>query len=99
MRKITVREDRALTARQGDKVPTRVTATLADGRRVSREVDDVPRFAGRPMQRVDVERKFRRNVGKRWREPPIRPALDALWGLDQIDDLGALLGGLTIQAP
>jgi 2-methylcitrate dehydratase len=98
MRKITVHEDRALTARQGDKVPTRVTATLSDGRRISREVDDVPGFAGRPMQRVDVERKFRSNVGKRWREARIRSVLDALWGLDQIDDLGALLGGLIIQA-
>jgi 2-methylcitrate dehydratase len=98
MRKITVHEDRALTARQGDKVPTRVTAMLADGRRISREVDDVPGFAGRPMHRADVERKFRSSVGKRWREARVRSALDALWGLDQIDDLGALLGGLTIQA-
>jgi 2-methylcitrate dehydratase len=98
MRKITVREDRALTARQGDTVPTRVTATLADGQRISREVDDVPGFAGRAMQRVDVERKFRSNVSKRWREARSRSILDALWALDQIDDLGALLGGLTIQA-
>jgi 2-methylcitrate dehydratase len=50
------------------------------------------------MQRVDVERKFRSNVSKRWREARIRSILDALWALDQIDDLGALLGGLTIQA-
>ena len=32
-----------------------------------------------------------------WCEARIRSVLDALWGLDQIDDLGALLGGLTIQ--
>src|ERR1700731_1075186 len=59
MRKITVKEDPALTALMGDAVPTRVTATLDDGQRVSRQVDDVPGFAGRPMRRADVERKFR----------------------------------------
>ncbi|HEY6259586.1 MAG TPA: MmgE/PrpD family protein [Xanthobacteraceae bacterium] len=98
MRKITVKEDAALTALQGDKVPTRVTAILDDGRRISRQVDDVPGFAGRPMQRVDVERKFRSNVGKRWRDARIKSVLDALWGLDQADDIGALLGSLSVQA-
>src|SRR5258707_15687118 len=58
MQKITVAEDPALTARVGDDVPTRITAILADGRRVSREVNDIPGFVGRPMQRPDIDRKF-----------------------------------------
>ena len=66
MRKITVKEDPALTAMMGDLVPTRVTATLDDGRRITRQVDDVPGFAGRPMQRADVDRKFHSNVGSRF---------------------------------
>jgi len=41
-------EDPALTARGGGAVPTRVTAILADGQRVSREVDHAPGFAERP---------------------------------------------------
>src|SRR6267378_2381406 len=64
MRKITVKEDPALTARVGAMVPTRVTAILADGQHISSEVDDVPGFPGRPMSRAEVERKFRGNVGK-----------------------------------
>jgi 2-methylcitrate dehydratase len=40
---------------------------LADGQRVSREIDDIPGFAGKPMQRPDIDRKFRGNIGKRWR--------------------------------
>jgi 2-methylcitrate dehydratase len=95
MRKITVREDPALTALQGDAVPTRVTATLDDGRRISRQVDDVPGFAGRPMQRPDVERKFRSNIGKRWSHERVQSVLDAAWGLDQAADLGFLLGALS----
>ena len=96
MRKITVKEDPALTALQGDAVPTRVTAILDDGRRISRQVDDVPGFAGRPMQRADVERKFRSNVGKRWPAERTRSLLAALWGLEQTDDLGALLGRFSV---
>jgi 2-methylcitrate dehydratase len=96
MRKITVKEDPALTALQGDAVPTRVTAILDDGRRISRQVDDVPGFAGRPMQRADVERKFRSNVGKRWPAERTRSLLAALWGLEQTDHLGALLGRFSV---
>jgi 2-methylcitrate dehydratase len=98
MRKITVKEDPALTALMGDAVPTRITATLDDGQRISRQVDDVPGFAGRPMRRADVERKFRSNVGKRLPAERIQSILDALWGLDRADDLTLLLGMFSPQA-
>ena len=99
MHKITVREDPALTARTGPStVPTRVTAILADGQRIVREVDDVPGFVGRPMGRPDIERKFRSNIGHRW--PPQRTdaTLQALWALDRTDDLSSLLGTLSLAA-
>jgi 2-methylcitrate dehydratase len=96
MAKITVKEDPALTALQGDAVPTRVTAILADGRRISHQVNDVPGFAGRPMQRADVERKFYSNVGRRWPAERTRSVLDAVWGLERADDLGFLLGKLSV---
>ncbi len=66
MQKISVTEDPELTARVGDTVPTRITAILADEQRVSREIDDIPGFVGKPMQRPDIDRKFRGNIGKRW---------------------------------
>jgi 2-methylcitrate dehydratase len=96
MRKITVKEDPAVTALQGDKVPTRVTAILDDGRRVSHQVDDVPGFAGRPMRRADVDRKFHSNVDKRWPEERTQFILDALWGLERADDLTFLLGKFSV---
>jgi len=99
MRKITVAEDPALSARMGPSaVPTRVTAILADGQRIVREFDDVPGFVGRPMGRADVERKFRGNVGKRWSRERTDAVLQALWGLDRANDITALLGGLSLQA-
>ena len=96
MQKITVQEDPALTARIGAAVPTRVTAILADGQRISREVDYVPGFAGRPMNRADIERKFRGNVGKRWPRERTDAILQSLWALDRADDLSTLLAGLSL---
>jgi 2-methylcitrate dehydratase len=95
MQKITVREDPNLTARLG-AAPTRVTAILADGQRISREVDYAPGFAERPMNRSEVERKFRGNVGKRWPRERTDAILRALWGLDETDDLSRLLGQLSM---
>jgi 2-methylcitrate dehydratase len=97
MRKITVSEDPALTARVGAAVPTRVTAILTDGRRVSREVDDAPGFAGRPMNRAEIERKFRGNVGKRWPRERTDAILQALWELDRTDNFSVLLGKLSVE--
>jgi 2-methylcitrate dehydratase len=98
MQKITVSEDPVLSARIGAAVPTRVTAILIDGQRISREVDYAPGFAERPMNRSEVERKFRGNVGKRWSPARTDAALQELWALDQTEDLSALLGRLSMQA-
>jgi 2-methylcitrate dehydratase len=98
MQKIKVSEDPALTARMGAAVPTRVTAILVDGQKISREVDYAPGFAERPMNRSEVERKFRGNVGKRWSAQRTDAALQAIWALDQVDDLSVLLGRLSMQA-
>ena len=98
MKKIKVTEDPALTARGGGAVPTRVTAILSDGRRISHEVDHAPGFAQRPMNRTDVERKFRSNVGRRWPEEQTAAVLQALWSLERVDSVSALLGKLVSNA-
>jgi 2-methylcitrate dehydratase len=96
MQKIRVAEDPALTARTGGAVPTRVTATLSDGKRITREVDRTPGFAARPMNRSEVERKFRGNVGERWPKEQTEANLKALWAIDQTNDIGALLGNFVV---
>ena len=96
MQKITVTEDPALTARTGGAVPTRVTAILADGRRVTREVNDIPGFAAQPMQRPDIDRKFRGNIGKRWPAGKTGAVLKSLWALESTKDIGALLATMTV---
>ncbi len=93
MRGITVVEDPALTARiggPGGAVPTRITATLKDGGRVVREVDFAPGFAGRPMTRDEVARKFRGNVAAQWPRERAERFLATVWGLDTAADTKAL---------
>jgi 2-methylcitrate dehydratase len=99
MRKITVIEDPALTARtNASTVPSRITAVLVDGQRIVREVDNVPGFVGRPMSRADVGRKFRGNAGTRWPQERTDEVLQALWALDRVDDLSSLLGKLLVRS-
>jgi 2-methylcitrate dehydratase len=71
-----------------------VTVILSDGQRISREVDHAPGFAARPMNRDEVERKFRDNVGKRWEKDRTDRILHTLWALERTDDLASLMGEL-----
>jgi len=96
MRKITVKEDPGFAVFPGNAPPARITAILDDGKRITRQVDNMPGFPGQPMTRADVERKFRSNVGKRWSPQRTDVILQALWQLDRTEDVGALLGKLTL---
>jgi 2-methylcitrate dehydratase len=97
MRKITVKEDPAFATLTIHVPPTRLTATLDDGRRITRLVDSMPGFPGQPMSRTDVERKFRSNVAKRWPRERTDTVLQTLWALDRSDDVPSLLSQLALQ--
>jgi len=97
MRKITVKEDPAFATRTINVPPTRLTATLDDGRQMIRLVDSMPGFPGQPISRADVERKFRSNVGKRWPQEYTDAVLQALWALDRTADLPSLMNQLSLQ--
>jgi 2-methylcitrate dehydratase len=98
MQKIKVVEDPAFATPPGNAPSTRITATLDDGRRVARQVDNMPSFPGQPISRADVERKFRDNVGKRWSPERTAAILAALWALEHATDLRSLLGDLALPA-
>jgi 2-methylcitrate dehydratase len=98
MKRITVREDPALTALQPKAVPNRVTASLDDGRTVSRQVDNLPGFAERPVERPDVERKFRGNVAGRLTAQQMRAALDALWNLEGQHEVSPVVASLATKS-
>jgi 2-methylcitrate dehydratase len=96
MKKIAVKEDPAFAMPRGNAPSTRITAKLDDGRQFVRQVDDMPGFPGKPMERADAERKFRGNVARHWPAEHIRAVLDALWTLEATDDVAGLLGKLMV---
>jgi 2-methylcitrate dehydratase len=98
MRKITVVEDPAFATPPGNAPSTRITATLDDGRRIARQVDNMPSFPGQPIGRSDVERKFRDNVGKRWSQERAAAVLQALWALERAQSVRGLVGELVLPA-
>jgi 2-methylcitrate dehydratase len=97
MRKITVKPDPGFDGFSGAP-PVRMTATLHDGSRIVQQADNVPGFPGQPMTRADVERKFRSNVEGRLSPQRTDEVLQTLWGLERVDDLAALLGGLVVAS-
>ena len=96
MRRITVKEDPAFAKPNGNAPPTRITATLVDGREIVRQVDDMPGFPGKPMTRAEVERKFLANIGRRWPAQRSGEVLQALWDLDRTDDVRGLIAKLAL---
>lgn len=96
MRKITVREDSTLASPRGSAPPIRIVATLAGGQRITHQVEKMPGFAGQPMNRADIERKFRANIGDRWPKERTDGILNALWSLERLPDAHSLLRTLTI---
>jgi 2-methylcitrate dehydratase len=98
MQKIKVTEDPAFATPPGNAPSTRLTATLDDGRRIARQVDNMPSFPGQPISRADVERKFRDNVGKRWSQERTAAILQALWALERAPAVRGLLGELVLPA-
>ena len=96
LKRIEVREDPALTALAPRQSPNVVTATLSDGRVLTERVDDLPGFAGRPMQRADVEEKFQRIAKSVLSASQITRIAAVVWGIDRTDSMAELLDSLVI---
>jgi hypothetical protein len=73
--------------RDGDRVWL-ITRGGYDWSKSSAELS-APGFVARPMNRSEVERKFRGNAGVRWSKEQTEANLKALWAIDQTSDLAA----------
>jgi 2-methylcitrate dehydratase len=95
MKRITVKAEPAFAKTGGNAPATRLQVTTNDGKQITREVDEMPGFPGRPMGRAEIERKFRSNVGERWPTKQADAVLQELWSLEKADNLSALIGMLA----
>ncbi len=97
MQKITVVADPELTAIYPKYYATIVTATLTDGSKVSKRVDDIPGLATHPMQKPDFEAKFRKYAGSHLSASQMDQVLRLVWRLDASDSVEPLLAALVQQ--
>ena len=95
LKKLTVEEDDALTELTPQRLPTRVTVTLDDGRVITEQVDDLPGFGGKPLTREGTEEKFLRSVNGVWSDKQSRVFLEVAWKLDQQHNLKSLFKHLV----
>ena len=98
MAKMTVNPAPDLTAMMPRKLPNRLTVTLTDGSKITKQVETIPGLAGMPMARADFEKKFAANVNKAWSDAEQRRVLDTIWNLDRLDKLDHLFEVLVVPA-
>ena len=95
MKKVRVTEDATLSAQYPDGAPGRVTIRLTDGRRQVAEIRYPRGHEKSPMSDADLEAKFHALAEGRFDAARRTRILDALWTLEQQDDMGKVVGLLT----
>jgi 2-methylcitrate dehydratase len=80
--KIKLHRDSALSARYPRGIPNRLEVTLADGRKLVREVEFPRGHAHNPMTDAEVEQKFRRMVEERYGAERATRMLEACWKME-----------------
>ncbi|QCB43269.1 MmgE/PrpD family protein [Sphingomonas sp. PAMC26645] len=91
MAKISVVEDPAMTAKLPKQLANRVTVTLASGKTLTREIDDLPGSPQRPLTRADAEAKFWRAAGPAISRPQGARLLARLWTLETAPDVDSVM--------
>jgi 2-methylcitrate dehydratase len=89
--KVTVKHDATLDSRYPKGIPNRITLTLADGRRLVKEVEFPRGHAGNPMTDAEVEAKFRRAVEPRYGKAKADQILARCWDLESLTSVTELI--------
>jgi 2-methylcitrate dehydratase len=90
--KVKVHLDDALTPRYPRGIPNRVVVTLADGTRLSEEVEFPRGHAGNPMTDAEVEAKFRALVEPRYGKTTADTVLERCRRFDEVTNVTNVLG-------
>jgi 2-methylcitrate dehydratase len=97
--KLKVHRDASCNTRYPRGIPNRLTVTLADGRRLVREVEFPRGHAGNPMTDAEVERKFRALVEPRYGKARADRILAVCWKLEELKGVGELIGLFDGERP
>jgi len=97
LKKITVVEDKELSAKYPEAVANRVTVKLSSGKVVSKQVDYHKGHPKNPMSDQDVEDKFERLTKKYVNKNRSRRILDTLWNLEKLKEVNKIVALLTLR--
>jgi 2-methylcitrate dehydratase len=89
---VKVHLDDSLTPRYPRGIPNRIVVTLADGRKLTKEVEFPRGHAGNPMTDAEVEAKFRALVEPRYGRVTADAVLRECWRFEDVIDVAAVLG-------
>jgi 2-methylcitrate dehydratase len=96
LKKITVVEDRTLSAMYPEAVANRVTVRLSTGRVVSKQIDYHKGHPKNPMSDSEVEEKFHKLTRRILDKSRARRILDAVWNLEKAKDVSKVVSILTL---
>lgn len=96
LKKITVIEDKTLSAKYPEAVANRVTVKLSSGKVVAKQVDYHKGHPKNPMSDIEVEEKFRRLTRKFLDKKRAKRILDAVWNLEKAKDVAKLVYSMTL---
>ena len=89
--KVKVNHDEKLDPRYPKGIPNRITVTLADGRKLVREVEFPRGHAGNPMTDAEVEAKFRRVVEPKYGKAKADAMLARCWDFENLTGVTDLI--------
>ena len=97
LKKITVIEDKTLSAKYPEAVANRITVKLASGKVVSKQVEYHKGHPKNPMSDDEVEGKFKRLTQRTLRKTQAERILNSIWELDKVKDAGKVVTLFTIR--
>lgn len=95
MRKVKVAEDAALSALYPESSPARITIRTKPGGLLTAEIRYPKGHEKSPMTDAEIESKFREMSEPRLGRDRCEAALEALWGLENISDIGTVTALLS----
>lgn len=90
--KVKLHRDAQCNAGYPKGIPNRLTVTLADGRKLVKEIAYPRGHSGNPMTDAEVEKKFRTVVEPKYGKPRADAVLKACWDLDKLKNASEVTG-------
>jgi 2-methylcitrate dehydratase len=97
MKRVIVKEDKALTQAYPASIPNRVTVKLDDGKTFALQVDDPRGHPRNPMTAEEIEQKFRLLTKGILTVPRIEKVLKFVRTVEEQSDVSALFGSCVVN--